>query len=74
LFFQFDQRPGLLPTVSYTDLQKNGVRCWIALHDLKIDHLDGPDAAIRMRDKVLSILSENSIASGWVKKRSDRGF
>jgi hypothetical protein len=60
----------------YADLQNNGVRCWFAPHDLKIgDHLlDIPDAAIRVRDKVVLILSENSIASGWVKKEVTAAF
>jgi uncharacterized protein YjbI with pentapeptide repeats len=60
----------------HADLQNNGVRCWFAPHDLKIgdDLLDVPDAAIRVRDKVLLILSENSIGSGWVKKEVTAAF
>jgi hypothetical protein len=60
----------------HADLQDNGVRCWFAPHDLKIgdDLLDIPDAAIRVRDKVLLILSENSIGSGWVKKEVTAAF
>jgi hypothetical protein len=60
----------------HADLQNHGVRCWFAPHDLKIgDHLlDIPDAAIRVRDKVLLILSENSIGSAWVKKEVTAAF
>ncbi len=60
----------------HADLQNSGVRCWFAPHDLKIgdDLLDIPDAAIRVRDKVLLILSENSIGSGWVKKEVTAAF
>jgi hypothetical protein len=60
----------------HSDLQNHGVRCWFAPHDLKIgDHLlDEPDAAIRVRDKVLLILSENSIGSSWVKKEVTAAF
>jgi TIR domain/Pentapeptide repeats (8 copies) len=51
------------------DLQDNGVRCWFAPHHLPIGAkiLDGIDAAIRQREKVLLILSENSIQSEWVE-------
>jgi uncharacterized protein YjbI with pentapeptide repeats len=53
----------------HADLQSKGVRCWFAPHDLPIGGkiLDEIDAAIRLRDKVLLILSEHSIGSGWVE-------
>jgi TIR domain/Pentapeptide repeats (8 copies) len=53
----------------YAGLQNKGVRCWFAPHDLRIGAqiLDGIDAAIRLRDKVLLILSEHAINSDWVE-------
>jgi hypothetical protein len=52
----------------YSDLQANGVRCWFAPHDImggrKIH--EQIDAAIRVHDKLLLILSEHSMASDWV--------
>jgi hypothetical protein len=53
----------------YADLQNKGVRCWFAPEDLKIgDKIrDRIDESIRLRDKLLLILSENSIASEWVE-------
>lgn len=53
----------------HADLQSKGVRCWFAPHDLSIGGkiLDEIDAAIRLRDKVLLILSARSIESGWVE-------
>ena len=53
----------------YADLQNKGVRCWYAPEDLKIgDRIrDRIDESIRLRDKLLIILSENSIASEWVE-------
>jgi uncharacterized protein YjbI with pentapeptide repeats len=53
----------------YTDLQDKGVRCWFAPEDLKIgDKIrDRIDESIRLRDKLLLILSEHSIASEWVE-------
>jgi hypothetical protein len=60
----------------YADLQNNGVRCWFAPHDLPIgeDILGGIDAAVRLRDKVVLILSEHSIRSGWVKDEVTTAF
>jgi uncharacterized protein YjbI with pentapeptide repeats len=53
----------------YADLQNRGVRCWFAPEDLKIgDKIrDRIDETIRLRDKLLLILSEQSIASEWVE-------
>ena len=53
----------------YSDLQAKGIRCWFAEHDLPIGGklLDEIDAGIRLRDKVLLILSKQSIDSEWVE-------
>lgn len=53
----------------YADLQSNGVRCWYAPEDLKIGEpfLLGIDQGIRLHDKLLLVLSENSVSSGWVQ-------
>jgi hypothetical protein len=58
------------------DLQNKGVRCWFAPHDLQIGAKtwDAIDEAIRLRDKVLLILSENSIASDWVEDEVNKAF
>jgi TIR domain/Pentapeptide repeats (8 copies) len=60
----------------HADLQNKGVRCWFAPHDLPIGGklLDEIDAAIRLRDKVLLILSERSIKSDWVGDEVTKGF
>jgi hypothetical protein len=60
----------------HADLQNKGVRCWIAPHDLTIGAkiLDGIDAAIRLRDKVLLILSEHAIDSDWVENEVTTAF
>jgi hypothetical protein len=53
----------------YTDLQDRGVRCWFAPHDLqggKRVHEQIGDAISR-NDRLLLILSENSMSSEWVK-------
>lgn len=53
----------------HADLQSNGVRCWYDRNDLRIgDRIrDTIDEAIRLRDKLLIVLSENSIGSEWVE-------
>ena len=53
----------------YADLQATGVRCWYAPQDLRIGDRfqDTIDQAVRLRDKLLVILSENSLASEWVE-------
>jgi len=53
----------------YADLQNKGVRCWFAPEDLKIgDKIrDRIDESIRLRDKLLLILTQSSIASDWVE-------
>lgn len=52
----------------HDDLQDNGVRCWFAPENMKIGDLIRPtiDQQIRQHDKLLVILSENSVNSEWV--------
>jgi hypothetical protein len=53
----------------HADLQANNVRCWFAPEDVqggKKLH-EQIDEAIRYHDKLLLILSENSMGSEWVK-------
>jgi hypothetical protein len=54
----------------HADPQDKGTRCWFAPEDMKIgdDQDETIDKAIRLRDKPLLILSENSIASAWARK------
>ena len=60
----------------HADLQARGVRCWFAPHDMAIGAkiLDAIDEAIRLRDKVLLILSEAAIASDWVEGEVTRAL
>jgi uncharacterized protein YjbI with pentapeptide repeats len=54
----------------YADLQNEGVRCWFAPEDLKIGEKFRVriDESIRLYDKLLLVLSENSVSSQWVEK------
>ena len=60
----------------YADLQSKGVRCWFAPHDLPIGAKiwDALDEAIRLRDKLLLILSERAIGSRWVADEVNKAF
>ena len=53
----------------YNDLQGNGVCCWFAPHHLQQGKKlhEQIDEAIRMYDKLLLILSQDSMNSEWVK-------
>lgn len=53
----------------YADLQTNGVRCWFAPHHVQSGKKlhEQIDAAIRLHERLLLILSPDSINSEWVK-------
>ena len=53
----------------HADLQQKGVRCWFAPEDLKIGDRFRTriDESIRVYDKLMVILSENSVRSPWVE-------
>lgn len=54
----------------YEDLQRRGVRCWYAPEKLEIGakFRSAIDESIYKHDKLLIVLSKNSIASAWVGK------
>jgi hypothetical protein len=60
----------------HADLQNSGVRCWFAPHDMPTGAKiwDAIDEAIKLRDKLLLILSENSIGSDWVEDEVQKAF
>ena len=53
----------------HKDLQMNGVRVWFAPEDLKIGETieDSIYQAIRVFDKLILVLSQNSIERAWVR-------
>jgi uncharacterized protein YjbI with pentapeptide repeats len=53
----------------HADLQDKGVRCWFAPHDIQAGKKihEQIDVAIRTHEKLLLILSPNSMNSEWVK-------
>lgn len=58
----------------YADLQREGVRCWYAPEDLDVGDKIRPriEESIRIYDKLLLVLSENSISSNWVAYEVER--
>ncbi|PVV14030.1 MAG: hypothetical protein B6D77_03680, partial [gamma proteobacterium symbiont of Ctena orbiculata] len=60
----------------YDDLQFQGVRCWYAPKDLKVGARirQEIDNAIRSYERLIVVLSKNSIASTWVEKEVETAF
>jgi hypothetical protein len=63
-FISYSSKDQLFAERHHADLQNKGVRCWFAPHDLPIGAKtwDAIDQAIRLRDKLLLILSKASLA------------
>jgi hypothetical protein len=60
----------------HADLQDRGIRCWFAPEDMKIgDRIRSRiDEVIRLHEKLLLVLSVNSIGSDWVEKEVEAAF
>jgi uncharacterized protein YjbI with pentapeptide repeats len=60
----------------HADLQRRGIRVWFAPEDLKIgDSFElRINEAIRIYDKLMLVLSENSIESAWVEREVRTGL
>lgn len=60
----------------HAELRSKNVRCWFAPEDLKIGDQLSPsfDEAIRVHDKLMVLLSENSVGSEWVEKEVETAF
>ncbi|MGB9123642.1 MAG: toll/interleukin-1 receptor domain-containing protein [Candidatus Angelobacter sp.] len=68
-FISYSSKDQLFAERLYADLQARGVRCWFAPHDVqggKKLH-EQIDDAIRVHERLLLILSPESINSEWVK-------
>jgi hypothetical protein len=69
-FISYSSRDQKFAERLYSDLQNQGIRCWFAPEDLKIGERIRLeiDESIRKYDKLLLILSKNSVQSEWVEK------
>lgn len=56
------------------DLEANGYRCWLTPHNPETDEWlrDQMDCAIQMQDKLLLILSKDSMNSHWAKEEVEK--
>ncbi len=68
-FISYSTRDQSFAERLYTDLQAHGVRCWFAPHDIQGGRkiLEQIDQAIRLHERLLLILSPESLNSEWVK-------
>ena len=75
-FISYSSKDQLFAERLHADLQNKGVRCWFAPHDLPIGAKtwDAIDQAIRLRDKLLLILSKASLASDWVEDEVSKAY
>ena len=69
-FISYSSRDKAFAERLHADLQGKGVRCWYAPEDLKIGEKFRVriDQSIRVHDKLLLVLSKNSVTSEWVEK------
>jgi hypothetical protein len=75
-FISYSSRDEEFVTKFYTDLQQHGARCWYAREDLKIgdEFRSQIDRSILRYDKLLLVLSKNSLESPWVAKEVETAF
>lgn len=75
-FISYSSKDEDFAQLLYADLQREHVLCWFAPEDLKIGDKfrSRIDEAIRVYDKLLLILSENSIHSSWVETEVEAAF
>jgi TIR domain/Pentapeptide repeats (8 copies) len=75
-FISYSAKDQMFADRLHADLQNKGVRCWFAPHDLPIGAKtwDAIDEAIRLREKLLVILSKASLGSDWVEDEVTKAF
>jgi uncharacterized protein YjbI with pentapeptide repeats len=75
-FISYSSKDGEFAERLHADLQSKNVRCWFDREDIKIGDRIRPkiDEAIRLHDKLLLVLTENSMKSHWVEKEVETAF
>jgi uncharacterized protein YjbI with pentapeptide repeats len=75
-FISYSSKDEAIAQRLHADLQQQGVRCWFASENMKIgDRIRSTiDQSIRIHDKLLLILSKNSLRSVWVESEVERAF
>jgi uncharacterized protein YjbI with pentapeptide repeats len=67
-FLRYSSKDQTFAERLHADLQTRGVRCWFAPQEMPVGGriLDAVSEAIRLREKLLLVLSERALASDWV--------
>jgi hypothetical protein len=75
-FISYSSKDDAFATELHGKLQAQQVRCWKDSEDLKIGDKfqDVIENAIRLHDKLLVVLSENSVSSPWVEREVQAAF
>ncbi len=75
-FISYSSRDPDFTQLIHQDLLAKGVPCWLASENMKIGDkiLDRLVQSIRLHDKLLLVLSENSIDSEWVEDEVTTAF
>jgi hypothetical protein len=75
-FISYSSKDDAFASKLYADLENAGIKCWFAPHDLPFGAKirAGIDEAILTHNKVVLILSNNSISSTWVEKEVETAF
>ena len=70
VFISYSSKDGAFAKQLHAKLEERKVRCWFAPEDLKIgdNFRTTIDENIHGYDKLLLVLSENSVGSDWVQK------
>jgi uncharacterized protein YjbI with pentapeptide repeats len=70
LFLSYSHHDQSFTNQLYNDLQKQGVRCWFAPHDLYAGTpiVCGIEEATHLHEKLLLVLSQHAISSNWVQQ------
>lgn len=75
-FISYSHKDEAFAQTVHEFLKKNGVRVWLATHDLRIGEKirDTLYSKIALHDKVFLILSKDSVKSDWVEEEVDKAF
>jgi uncharacterized protein YjbI with pentapeptide repeats len=75
-FISYSNKDDAFAAELHTKLQAQQVRCWKDSEDLKIGDRfqEEIERAIRLHDKLLVVLSENSVNSAWVEREVQAAF
>ena len=75
-FISYSSNDGAFAKELHTKLQAQSVRCWFAPEDLKIGDRfqERIEESIRLFDKLLVVLSGNSVNSPWVEREVQAAF